>query len=410
MPERFSRRDFLTGVLFTGTAAAAATYFAPGGRAIPSVVLNFVTGVDPTGARDLLILMWNRANPSTKINIDPVEGSTADQRMQMLGRAQVGAADILNLDIINVSLFKSQGYIEPLELIPNNFLPKTLIASRLGNSNPNADYWAAPFNADVGMLFARGDPGSSVRAAALPSMSTVIDTLVPRGSHQFAGQLMPLSSSSYEAFVVNVLEHALSRDGRIIDEYGAPAEQLEVWQAALEPLQAAIADGRMNPGDSEEDTRDRFREQRLAYMRNWPVKYRELQRDGDAGIALSSVRVGSLPLGVLGGQSLAITRNCVDKVRAKAFIDYLTSDSSQKILASYGLAATSLAAYADQNLRAFIPHLDNVRGAIEEARLRPAHPNYQAFSDVLVRNMLGLLQRGQGLTTQFINELLATLK
>ena len=106
VPERFSRRDFLTGVLFTGTAAAAATYFAPGGRAIPSVVLNFITGVDPTGARDLLISMWNRANPSTRINIDLVGGSTADQRMQMLGRAQTGAADILNLDIINVSFFK----------------------------------------------------------------------------------------------------------------------------------------------------------------------------------------------------------------------------------------------------------------------------------------------------------------
>jgi multiple sugar transport system substrate-binding protein len=406
---RFSRRDFLIGVLFTGTVSAATTYFLPGGRSIPTVTLNFVTGADRTGARQLLVDIWNRANPATQIYSDVVEGSTTDQRRQMLERAQRGAADILNLDIINIPLFKSRDLIDPLPLSPDNFLPKTLVPSRAGAADDSSEYWAAPFNADAGMLFARGAPGSAVRSAAVPPLTNVLDGLVPPGSGGFAGQLMPLSSSTMEAFVVNVLEHALSRDDRILSEDGKPSENLEEWQGALEPLRAQIADGRVRQLDSEDDTRDEFRTESLPFMRNWPVKYRELQSGGDAGVASSSVLVGPLPLGVLGGQSLAIARAGREKARAKAFIDYLTSESSQKILAAYGLAATSPAAYADESIIAFIPHLKNVQGAVEKARPRPAVPRYEEFSDVLGRNVMALLQRGEVLSSGFMASLVATV-
>jgi multiple sugar transport system substrate-binding protein len=379
MTFEYSRRDFLAGVLATGTLAAVGTYFAPGGRPGPSITLRFVTGRDPTGGRDLLISQWNRANPRARVEVDEITGSTVDQRDAMISRVTSGNADVLNLDIINIPYFQSRGHITPIELQGvDEFIPNTLLASKLGD--PGATQaWAAPFNTDVGMLFTRLGADPAAADATEPTLATVIDGLVPDRSRQFAGQLRPLSSSSNEAFVVNVLEHALSRNENILQgDNGMPARELEAWQHALQPLRVAIGAERILLCDSEDDTRDKF--------------------------ARSAVRVGSLPAGILGGQSLALAATSPQVSRAAEFIHFLTSVESQKVLASYGIAPTRKGAYADPNLRAFIPHLEQIRGAVEQARPRPVHPSYAAFSEAFVPPMRQLLEQGEDLTTRFVED------
>lgn len=403
MPGSYSRRDFLAGVLATGTLSAAATYFAPGGRTIPPVTLRLVTGVDPTGARDLLILMWNQANPHTTVTTVEVEGSSTDQRNAMASRVTSRDADILNLDIIDIPYFQSEGYIVPVELeAVEEFLQKPLLPSRLGNPESN-QYWAAPFNTDVGMLFERIATGQALPGE--PGLADVIDGL-PDGSQWIAGHLKASSSSSAEAFTINILEHALSRDAEILHpETGMPARELERWQDSLEPLRTAITKGRLTLGDGEEDTRNRFSDLRLPYMRNWPVKYRELQMLGDQDVQASQIYVRSLPRGILGGQSLALVENSTQNSRASEFIRFLTSGPAQKILASYGLAATKTEAYTDPALTPFIPHLVDIRGAIEHATPRPVHHNYNAAAQVIFTHTSRLLEEGTALSTRFVEDL-----
>jgi multiple sugar transport system substrate-binding protein len=411
MTFEYSRRDFLAGVLATGTLAAVGTYFAPGGRPGPSITLRFVTGRDLTGARDLLVSQWNRANPRARVEVDELTGSTVDQRAAMISRVTSGNADILNLDIINIPYFASRGHITPIELQDvDEFIPNTLLASKLGDPDAS-QHWAAPFNTDVGMLFTRLGTDLAAADTPEPTLATVIDGLAPDGSHQFAGQLRPLSSSSNEAFAVNILEHALSRDENILQgDNGMPARQLEVWQHAMEPLRAAVGAERILLCDSEEDTRDKFRTQSPTYMRNWPVKYRELQQFNDPDVARSRIRVGALPVGILGGQSLALAATSTEADRAVDFIQFLTSEDAQKILASYGIAATRKGAYSDPNLKAFIPHLEQIRGAVEQSRPRPIHPNYIGFSEAFVPHMKRLLEQGVGLTTQFVDDIQHALR
>ncbi len=110
---RYSRRDFLAGVLATGTVAAVGTYFAPGGR---SITLNFVTGEDPTGARDRLVDMWNGANPRAFVRVDQLSDSTVDAQAAMITKVEGGNADVLNLDVIDIPYFRREGHIEPIEL------------------------------------------------------------------------------------------------------------------------------------------------------------------------------------------------------------------------------------------------------------------------------------------------------
>ena len=401
MPDTVSRRAFLIGVLSCGASTAAVTYFLPGGKPAPPVRLRLLTGADSTGGRKLLFDMWNAANPDARVDVTVLEGSTADQKKRMTDAALKGTADLLNLDIIDIQEFAAKGLVSRIKLSKDQFLTRTIEASQV--SNDANEYWAAPFNTDVGMLFER------VPAGATPvenlSLSNALDNLAP-GSLGFVGQVGPGSSASDEAFVVNALEHALSRDSDILDEVGVPVYDLGRWQRALDPLRAAIVTRRVMLADNEGTSLSAFiSEPGLRYMRNWPVQYRELQERNDADVRQGRIRVHPLPIGILGGQSLAVVANSRPQERAVQLIEFLTGDEAQKVLAAHGLAPTRVAAYSDPSLRAFIPHLESIRRAVEDARPRPVHRGYGAFAAAFVKYVRPFLAGGVELPSMFIDDI-----
>lgn len=400
MADHYSRRSFLSGVLACGTLSASAIYLLPGGRELPSVELRMVTGTDPTGARELLIDLWNRANPKTTIRlVNPITSGSGDERTNMLSSAQAGEADILNLDLIDVPEFAGKKLITPIPLIDSlQFIEP---ARRVNQVPGESDlYWAAPFNTDVGMLFSRrrGDGNDAENR----TLAETLDRHVTAGSRQFVGQLRPNASTYDEAFVVNVLEHALCRDATILNEDGNVSDDLERWQSALGPLRDAIATRRVRLAGDEGDALDMFVDDKLTYMRNWPVKYRELQQAGDADVRTGRIQVDPLPIGILGGQSLALVAKSPHAERARDFITFLTDDPAQKILAAHGLAPTRISAYGDANLKASIPHLRRVREAVEKARPRPVNANYRAFAKIIKTHADGMLHSGRELSAEFV--------
>lgn len=411
----FSRRDFLVGALATGTLATIGTYFTPGGSTPGEVTINFATGAEPSGALDLLVNLWNQANPRARVTVVPAgDESTSDQRDAMIGMVANRAADVLNLDVINVPYFARNGFLAPVEITDaQEFLPATLAPGRLpapggqAASSPAAQktYWAAPFNADAGMLFERLRSDVPPKDGT-PELTVVLDRLVADGSGQFVGQLNPRVSTAREPFVVNMLEHAVSRDPEILDgETGMPALAVGRWQAALEPLRRAVAAGRVARADTESATRDMFSRDKLSYMRNWPAEFRRLQQqNGDRDSQTLRVRVGVLPTGILGGGSLAVPSNARQPARAADFIRFLTSREAQRIITSYGLAPARRAVYEDKSLLPFIPHLLKVREAVENARPRPIAVGYPEFSTAVVRHFREFLT-GTDLSAAFVDDM-----
>lgn len=271
-------------------------------------------------------------------------------------------------------------------------------------------FWAAPFNTDVGMLFSRRAPGRGDQAG--PTLGEVLDTVT---NQQFVGQLRPSAETSNEAFVINVLEHALSRDENILKPDGTidmdtPVnEYLGRWQQALRPLQDAVAGQRITLGDDENDSMRIFADRRLAYMRNWPVKYRELQQMENPDAEPEQIQLDPLPVGILGGQNLALVADSPHADRAREFITFMTGEPAQKVLAAHGLAPTRRGAYGDGNLRALIPHLGKLRGAVGAARPRPIHANYAGFSKTVRDHAYQLLYGKRDLQPEFVTELRAAL-
>lgn len=124
-----------------------------------------------------------------------VGGRTGDQKRQMIDAAVNGEADLLNLDVIDVQEFVARNLISRIELSKDRFLAPIIERSHV--SDDPDQYWAAPFNADVGMLFERVPKDGA--PAENPSLPAVIDRLAP-GSQGFVGQVGPGSSASDEAF------------------------------------------------------------------------------------------------------------------------------------------------------------------------------------------------------------------
>jgi len=412
----YSRRSFLSGVIATGTLAAVATYAAPGGRLQSRVELRLSTGGDPTGARDLLVSMWNETNPQTIVRVDPIDSGSGDERRIMLEKAAAGEADLLNLDIVDVPEFATKGLIEKIPPTGGRQLITPLEQVSRVPDEPGA-YWAAPFNTDVGMLFTRLD-GDSTEAPPrrLPDLLATI----PDGSQQFVGQLRPNVSAFYEAFVVNVLEHAVAERPAVLKPLGTPGVErpadristdLELWKAALQPLKDAIDAGKVLTSGGEPESLEAFgaADSTIRYLRSWPVEYRKLQLAGNRDVATGRIRVDPLSQGILGGQSLAVVADSRYVDRALAFISFATSEGAQKILASHGIAPTAIGAYNDPNLRASIPHLVRVREAVENSLPRPVHPGYRRFSDVVKEHVERFLYEDQDLSPQFTTEMASAL-
>ncbi|MDI6098152.1 ABC transporter-binding protein [Actinoplanes sp. NEAU-A12] len=395
MAELYSRRSFMVGVLSAGLLSSAAGYLLT--RREP-VTLTLATGTEPTGGgRNLLINLWNNLNPDIRIVPRLVNSTTQDQ---YAGFTE-GGADIYNLDVIHIPRFAAAGRITPIE--PRNALSLLGPVRKVCQVDDDSGrLWAVPFNSDVGMLFRR------ITDKSLPDSEPELRDVLSR--ERFVGQLDTTGPLTDEAFVINVLEHALAQDPLILDPEGVLSTSLTQWQGALKPLAEALRSGRVLTRTTEAATIQAFEEENLSYMRNWPVWFPGVDRAERAEPGTAAIRLSRLPIGVLGGQSLAIDSDTPHRGAAEEVIRFLTDTPAQKLLATYGFAPTGRDAYFDEQLKEAEPHLGMVRNAIEEARPRPMKPGYLDFSQRFKEHTYAYLHRGEQLTQRFVRDIQEALK
>ena len=391
----YSRRSFLAGALTAGMLSTAAGYVLT--RREP-VTLTLATGADSTGGRRQLINMWNALNPDIRVDVKEINSSTQDQFVKF----RDSRADIYNLDVIHIPRFRAEKRIVPFA--PRNDISLLGPVRRLSEKAGTSEFWAVPFNADVGMLFDRIADKSDT--AEPPSLQDVLRD----APGQFVGQLQTVGPQTDEAFVVNVLEHALAQDDAILDPEGRFSYSIGQWRAALAPLADAIRRKRIFVQSGEDDTSRIFQRQNLRYMRNWPVRYPSIDLTESSEPETVEIRLGSLPIGITGGQSLAVSAETEHRDEAEQVIHFLTDTPAQKLLATYGFAPTGTDAYIDPYLQASVPQLSAVRNAVEDSRPRPMHPNYAEFARRFADHVHRYLYRGEQLSTRFIEDVQEALR
>ncbi|MEU8817865.1 ABC transporter-binding protein [Actinoplanes sp. NPDC048796] len=395
MTEIYSRRSFLAGVLTAGMVSASASYLLTRRE---EVKLTLVTGVDSTGGRRLLVQMWNDLNPYIKIDPVEINSSTRDQYEKFIS----SNADIFNLDVIHIPKFAREQRIVPIT--PRNDISLLAPVQRLSAREDTGDFWAVPFNTDVGVLYRR--VADKAEAGPDPSLAQIM----AGSSRDFVGQLDTVGSQTDEAFVVNVLEQALAQDEAILDETGQLSFSLGQWRSALGPLAAAIRGRRVGVEAGEDDTNRTFQRNGLRYMRNWPVYFPAIDRAERTKPSTGEIRLGRLPIGIIGGQSLAVSADSDHRDEAVEAIHFLTDAHAQLLLAKYGFAPTGLDAYIDPVVTETMPHLKVIRNGVESSRPRPMHHNYAAFAETFAGHIHRFLYDGEQLTQQFITDIQGTLR
>ena len=152
---------------------------------------------------------------------------------------------------------------------------------------------------------------------------------------------------------------------------------------------------------AETESLQAFKAGDAALMRNWPYAWAELQKDdstvrGQIGITTMVAEPGQSPVATLGSWGLSVLRGSRHPEATVEAIRYLTDASAQKQrFLVQGYTPTAEALYRDQELLVVAPHLPQLARALELATPRPPSPLYAQISDVLQRQLSGVLTGDQ---------------
>ena len=377
--------------------------------------ITILSGRDDSigGQRQQLIDQWNRLHPESPARIVELPGLADAQRSEMLARAQSGRGDIdvYNLDVTWIAEFAEAGYIRALDestIDTAGFLPAPLETCRY-----RGKLWALPFNTDVGLLYYRTDLITEP-PRTWDELEDQVEEHRRRSGGAVDGYLGQFDD--YEGLTVTALEVVAGTRRSIVADTGEIVQiaDRDAVTAGLERLRA-IAPRRDPqtgaagvPALDETDAVRAFRAGSAAFMRNWPVAYRSLERNLE-GRQTVPFAVAPLPnnAGVLGGQNLAVAADTKRPRAAQALIEFLTSDHSQQILFERGgLPATRAVVYHDEAVRERYPYVTTLENALREATVRPTLTRYARFSETF-RGVVDAVLRGGQPVPEDLSERLA---
>jgi multiple sugar transport system substrate-binding protein len=148
---------------------------------------------------------------------------------------------------------------------------------------------------------------------------------------------------------------------------------------------------------SESESLQAFKAGDAAFMRNWPYAWAELQKPesnvrGNVGIALMVAEPDQSPAATVGSWGLSLLKQSPQREAAIEAIRYLTSEAAQRErFLNQGYTPTSKSLFTDPELIAVSSALPEIAKALDYSVSRPPSPLYAQLSDLLQRQLNGLL-------------------
>jgi multiple sugar transport system substrate-binding protein len=375
-----------TGCTVPGTAQAVTRSDALTGEG----PITFVTGADTSGYIQPLLNRWNAAHPAEKVTLVQLPADADDQHAQMVANLQARSDlyDVFDLDVIWTPEFASQDWIIPLN--PKLFPLGKFLPSAVSTAQWDGRLWAVPYKSNAGLLFYRKD---ILAAEGVPPPQTWAqlahdaETIAPRyHMYGYAGQY-----KLYEGLTVNFAEAVQSAGGSILSPDGKHVLlNSSQARAGLGFLVNGIrGDWIPRPALSwdENAASAEFDAGKLLFMRNWPLAYGLANRAAPGNSVAGKVGVAPLPgpqgpgSSSLGGGNLAISAFSRHQRTALKFIQYFTSEASDRqVLTQGSLPPVYTQLYDDPALIRQFPYLPVLKQAIISAAPRPESTNYNQLS------------------------------
>ena len=305
--------------------------------------------------------------------------------------------DALLVDVTWLPKYVAADWLQPLDPWFDDADVDALVAgARLGNS-VNGDLYRWPFGADVGLLYWRRDlmPEPPRTASDLIQIASRLraDGKVKEG---FVWQ-----GRQYEGLSCNFVEFLSAFGGTWLDPVGGQPElDSKAARATVHWMQQLIREGTSPLAVSnyaEPETLQAFKAGDAALMRNWPYAWAELQSDSSAvkgrvGVTTMVAEPGASPAATLGSWGFSLLRGSQHQQATAEAIRALTSSQAQRDrFLQQGYTPTEASLFEDPELLEASPVLTQLKEALAIAVPRPITPLYAQMSDLLQRQLSGVL-------------------
>ena len=339
-----------------------------------------------------------------EINLKVIRGPLETEAMSdlaisslLLGKAPF---DVLLMDVTWLPKYAAAGWMVPLE---NNFNTQDVESlakgAREGNSY-NGHLYRWPLTSDMGLLYYRTDlmdrPPETPEDLVSVSQSLQKDQKVEWG-YVWQGRQYEGLSCVYLEMIDGFGGDWLQPKSNQIGLNSKPGIEAAAW------LQSLIDQG-VSPkavtNYAEPEALQSFKVGDAAFMRNWPYAWAELQKTdsavkGNVGITTMVAKPGH-STATLGSWGLTVLKGSSHIDASIEAIRFLTSESSQKqLFQKYGYTPTMQSVFDDPQLLKESPILAEFGKAQQVVKPRPETPLYAQVSDVLQRQLSGILTEEQ---------------
>ena len=305
--------------------------------------------------------------------------------------------DALLVDVTWLPKYVAADWLQPLDpWFDSDAIDSLVSGAQLGNSVDGALYrW--PFGADVGLLYWRTDlmpaPPQTPEELIQIAQNLRTDGKVKEG---FVWQ-----GRQYEGLSCNFVEFLSAFGGAWLDpETGQPTFDSQAARLTADWMQQLITQGTSPLAVSnyaEPETLQAFKIGDAALMRNWPYAWAELQLDSSAvkgrvGVTTMVAQPGESPSATLGSWGFSLLRGSQHQQATAEAIRALTSTEAQRDrFLMQGYTPTQASLFHDPELLDASPVLPQLEKALSIAEPRPITPLYAQMSDLLQRQLSGLL-------------------
>lgn len=349
-------------------------------KEVEKKVVKFAAQADSTPATKTAIEAFNASQDEVTVEWVEFTNDSAQMHDQLITSLSSGSDeyDVISMDVVWAGEFAGAGYIEPLDVKMSKAGLKAsdYNAGSMTAGNYKGKQYTLPFFADLGLLYYRKDIVSTEDAAKLQNGGYTYADLA-KMAEKYVGQEgtdlgFVYQSKQYEGLTCNVTEFT----GGYKDIKGGLETMKQFTDASWTP------DDILNYTEGE--THTQFTDGKAVFARNWPYQYGIIKGE-ESPLTPEQTDVAPLPNGgTVGGWLLGINKNTDVPEGAWKFIQYLTGEEGQKILATEG-----------GYLPGFNPVLENevvkannemlqfpgFQKALTSTLSRPVSPEYSKTSD-----------------------------
>ena len=344
---KLNRRDFLKmgGAGLAGAALLGASGCGGGGSGSGEIIFSYAA--DDDGSIAKLINKFNKQNKGgiqASHRVMPDSTDSYYDKLRTEFQAASGDISVIGVDVIWPKQFAPQGWIIDLsDRFPTSeqkkFIPSTIEVASYEDGVYAVPWVSCP---DAGLLYYRKDLLDESGISAPPETWDELKEMALQVSEEAGIQNgFVFQGSNYEGGVCNALEYIWTHGGDVLDENNNVVIDSPEAAAGLATYASMLSSGAAPEAVAnwtETESLESFYGEDSVFIRYWPSLYAglgdpattKLERDQVGIVQIPTDEPGNPSYSTLGGWQMSINANTEIEDDAWKFIEFMTSEQSQK--------------------------------------------------------------------------------